>query len=250
MTSLSDDLVAYRINIRQKIRDVRGAGQGRIGREAAIHDRRHQEGHGGAGRAERHAPLSRWLSRNDTVTGIVARSPGSARSSSPLGTAGFVVVLVLFMLLEREDLRDRLIGLIGHGHLATTTKAFDEAGRRVSRQLLLQTLVNAIYGALAAVGLWMFGVPYPLFWGALGAALRFIPYVGPLIASLGPFSSAWRRCPAGRSRSRWLASTSSSSSSPTWCSKPCSMPAPRASPRSRCWWLSRSGPGSGVRSAC
>ena len=62
-----------------------------------------------------------------------------------LGALG-VTVVVLFMLLEREDLRNRLIGLIGHGHLATTTKAFDEAGRRVSRQLLLQTLVNLIYG--------------------------------------------------------------------------------------------------------
>ena len=83
-------------------------------------------------------------------------------------------------------LRDRLIGLIGHGHLAVTTKAFDEAGSRVSRQLLLQTLVNAIYGALSAAGLWVFGVPYPLFWGAAGAGLRFIPYIGPVIASVGP----------------------------------------------------------------
>src|SRR6202008_3285005 len=104
----------------------------------------------------------------------------------PIGTAAFVVALVLFMLLEREDLRDRLVGWVGHGHRATTTKAFDEAGRRVSRQLLLQTLVNAIYGSISAAGLWMFGVPYPLFWGAAGAALRFIPYLGPIIATAGP----------------------------------------------------------------
>ena len=56
----------------------------------------------------------------------------------------------------------------------------------MSRQLLLQTLVNAIYGALAAAGLWVFGAPYPLFWGAVGAGLRFIPYIGPVIASVGP----------------------------------------------------------------
>jgi AI-2E family transporter len=116
----------------------------------------------------------------------------------PLSTAGFVIVLVLFMLLEREDLRNRLIGLIGHGHLAVTTKAFDEAGRRVSRQLLLQTLVNVTYGSISAAGLWMFGVPYPLFWGAVGAALRFIPYVGPLIAAAGPLLMALAALPGWR----------------------------------------------------
>ena len=67
----------------------------------------------------------------------------------PLGTAGLVVALVIFMLLERRDLRDRLIGLVGHGRLTVTTKAFDEAGTRVSRQLLMQSLVNAIYGVVA-----------------------------------------------------------------------------------------------------
>ena len=70
----------------------------------------------------------------------------------PLGTAGLVIVFVVFMLLEREDLRGRVIGLVGHGHLAVTTKAFDEAGSRVSRQLLMQTLVNAAYGVAIGAG--------------------------------------------------------------------------------------------------
>ena len=123
----------------------------------------------------------------------------------PASTAGFVVVLVLFMLLEREELRDRLIGLIGHGHLAVTTKAFDEAGSRVSRQLLLQTLVNAIYGALSAAGLWVFGVPYPLFWGAVGrrSALHPVHRPGNRVGR-ARFSSASRRFPGGRGRSRSL----------------------------------------------
>jgi predicted PurR-regulated permease PerM len=113
----------------------------------------------------------------------------------PLGTAAFVIVLVLFMLLEREELRDRLLGLVGHGHLAVTTKALDEAGSRVSRQLLLQTLVNLIYGSLAATGLWLFGVPYPFFWGAAGAVLRFIPYLGPMSAAAGPVLIAFAALP-------------------------------------------------------
>ena len=104
----------------------------------------------------------------------------------PLGTAGLVVALVIFMLLERRDLRDRLIGLIGHGRLTVTTKAFDEAGSRVSRQLLMQSLVNAVYGIVAGLGLYFLGVPYPLVWGALGAALRFIPYLGPVLGAGAP----------------------------------------------------------------
>jgi len=94
--------------------------------------------------------------------------------------------MVVFMLLERRDLRDRLIGLIGHGQLATTTKAFDEAAGRVSRQLLMQSLVSLVYGIAIFVGLYFFHVPYPLVWGILGAALRFIPYVGPVLAAGAP----------------------------------------------------------------
>ena len=90
------------------------------------------------------------------------------------------------MLLERRDLRDRLIGLFGHGRLAITTKAIDEAGTRVSRQLLMQSLVNLVYGIAAGVGLSFLGVPYPLLWASLGAALRFIPYVGPVLAAGAP----------------------------------------------------------------
>ena len=93
---------------------------------------------------------------------------------------------VVFMLLERRDLRDRLIGLFGHGHLAVTTKAFDEAATRVSRQLLMQSLVNLVYGVAAGVGLYLLGVPYPVLWASLGAALRFIPYVGPVLGAGAP----------------------------------------------------------------
>ena len=104
----------------------------------------------------------------------------------PLGTAALVVALVIFMLLERRDLRDRLIGLIGHGRLTVTTKAFDEAGSRVSKQLLMQSLVNGIYGVVAGLGLYLLGVPYPLVWGTLGAALRFVPYLGPVLGAGAP----------------------------------------------------------------
>lgn len=99
---------------------------------------------------------------------------------------GVVVTLVIFMLLERRDLRNRLIGVIGRGHVALTTKALDEAGSRVSRYLLMQSIVNVLYGAIAALGLWFLGVPYALLWAALGAVLRFIPYLGPIVATAAP----------------------------------------------------------------
>ena len=100
--------------------------------------------------------------------------------------AGVVVTLVIFMLLERRDLRDRVIRLIGHGHVALTTKALDEAGSRVARHLLMQSAVNGIYGVAAAAGLWYLGVPYPYLWAVLGAALRFIPYLGPVLGAGAP----------------------------------------------------------------
>ena len=94
--------------------------------------------------------------------------------------------MVIFMLLERRHLRDRLIGVVGLGQLAVTTKALDEAGARVSRQLLMQSLVNLIYGLAAGVGLYFLGVPYPWVWAVLGAVLRFIPYLGPALGAGAP----------------------------------------------------------------
>jgi predicted PurR-regulated permease PerM len=75
----------------------------------------------------------------------------------PVGTAGLALAMVILMLLERRELRDRLIGLFGHGQLAITTKAFDEAGTRVSRQLLMQSLVNLVYGVAPGAGLYFLG---------------------------------------------------------------------------------------------
>jgi predicted PurR-regulated permease PerM len=105
---------------------------------------------------------------------------------APLGTAALVIVFVIFMLLSREDLRDRLIHLIGRGHLQTTTQALDEAGHRVSRYLLAQLMVNTAYGFPIAIGLWLIGIPNAVLWGLLATLLRFIPYLGAWIAAAFP----------------------------------------------------------------
>ena len=104
----------------------------------------------------------------------------------PLGTAFLVLILLIFMLFEREDLRSRLIRLIGQDRISATTQAMEDAADRVSRYLQMQLLVNVIYGVCIAVALYFIGVPNALLWGAFGTVLRFVPYVGPWIAALFP----------------------------------------------------------------
>jgi predicted PurR-regulated permease PerM/methylmalonyl-CoA mutase cobalamin-binding subunit len=104
----------------------------------------------------------------------------------PLGTAALVLLLVICMLFQREDLRNRLIRLIGQGRISTTTRAMDDAGRRVSRYLLMQFIVNLTYGVCVAIGLYFIGVPNAVLWGAFGLVLRFIPYIGPWVALVFP----------------------------------------------------------------
>ena len=105
---------------------------------------------------------------------------------SPLGSAAVVILIVIFMLIERQDLRDRFIHLVGRGRLYITTQAIDEAGTRVSRYLVAQLIVNVTYGIPIGVGLFFIGVPNAALWGMLAALLRFIPYIGPWIAAIPP----------------------------------------------------------------
>ncbi|MBP2290995.1 AI-2E family transporter [Azospirillum rugosum] len=105
---------------------------------------------------------------------------------APFATAGMVLVFTIFMLLQREDLRDRLIRLAGSGDLSRTTEAMNDAGERVSRYLLMQCVVNVTYGFPIGVGLWLIGVPNPLLWGLLATVLRFIPFLGPVISAAFP----------------------------------------------------------------
>jgi predicted PurR-regulated permease PerM len=184
MDHLAEDLPSYRANILAKIADVRGAGKGGSVEklQETIEDIKTD--------LEKSEVPRGTVSRPVVVTSEqVAGFSGFAWLGplvSPLGTAGLVLAMVIFMLLERRDLRDRLIALFGHGQLAITTKAFDEAGARVSRQLWMQSLVNLVYGIAAGAGLYLLGVPYPLVWATLGAVLRFIPYVGPVLGAGAP----------------------------------------------------------------
>jgi predicted PurR-regulated permease PerM len=101
----------------------------------------------------------------------------------PLGKAAVVIIFVIFMLLKRADLKDRLFRMMGSGHLHMAMEALDEAGSRVSRYLLMQTLINGSVGLSVATGLFFIGLPHALLWGFLSAVLRFIPYLGPWLAA-------------------------------------------------------------------
>lgn len=103
-----------------------------------------------------------------------------------LGTTGMVVILVVFFLVRRDDLRDRFIRLVGHGHVTLTTQMLEDAGTRVSRYLSMQFLINVIFGAAVGMGLYLIGVPNAILWGILATTLRFIPYIGPWIAAAMP----------------------------------------------------------------
>ncbi len=113
----------------------------------------------------------------------------------PLGTAALVLLLVIVMLIEREDLRSRIIRLIGQGRISATTHAMDDAGARVSRYLPALLLVNVSYGLAVAVGLHFIGVPNAMLWGVFAAVLRFIPYIGPWIAAAFPIILALAASP-------------------------------------------------------
>ncbi len=103
-----------------------------------------------------------------------------------LGVGTFVLILVLFMLMGREDLSDRIVRLFGSGRVSLTTKTMEEVGRRISRYLAMFATVNATFGLVVGVGLWAIGVPLSILWGVLAALLRFIPYVGPATAFVLP----------------------------------------------------------------
>lgn len=203
LVDLARNLPNYEQNIRAKIQSVRGATEG-----------------GGGGVIDQASEMLRELSREleqATTPSPEAVARQAAESGqldvlrpipveiheprpspwneiqtflgplvAPIGTAGIVLVFVIFMLLQREDLRDRLIRLVGANDLHRTTEAMDEAGARVSRYLLMQLIINVTYGIPVAIGLYFIGVPNPILWGVLATVLRFIPYVGPVVSAFFP----------------------------------------------------------------
>jgi predicted PurR-regulated permease PerM len=203
LAQLTGELPGYQTNIVQKIHSLRETTTkgGIVDRTSAMlsnlsKEIEQPEERGGAGSlANEPAALGRDNQPQNPVPVEIRQSNPSPLSLlqqvatpllQPLATAGIVVVFVIFFLLQREDLRDRFIRLAGAGDLRRTTVALDDAAGRLSRYLLTQTAINTSFGVLVGTGLWFIGVPYPVLWGILGTLLRFVPYIGPVIAAALP----------------------------------------------------------------
>ena len=213
VVGLADKLPAYQGNIQRKIQDLSGRG-GALQTATTVLSNIEKKSEAPAATPEKtQAPVPALLSLPPSepekpplpvrIVDPPAGAPQILRNTFgsllfPLSTAFIVIVFTIFMLIEREDLRDRLLQLAGPERLPVTTQAVDEAGQRVSRYLLMQVTVNVTFGAGIALGLFFIGVPAPALWGILAASLRFVPYIGvwisaagPLAVATGAFASSW-----------------------------------------------------------
>jgi predicted PurR-regulated permease PerM len=226
VSELADQLPQYQTNITGKIRAVRGltAGGGIVGRAAAMLRSIGTESAGPPAPVVKPAvpapaPLSRPTRETNALPAPAPPPSGQPAAAPaprpvvvevhqqaatpleivqnvvgpllrPLATTGIVIVFVIFFLLQREDLRDRFIRLAGAGDLRRTTEALDDAISRLSRYLLMQLAINTVFGLLIGLGLWAIGIPQPVLWGVLAMLLRFVPYIGPIIAALFPMALA------------------------------------------------------------
>lgn len=193
LLSLAAELPTHRAEIEQKLTDLHGITSGGLSRLVdMLQDLIASQT--GAGDAH---PLVVVAQQGDS--GLSQVKAFLAPFVGGLAEAFFVLLLVIFMLLRREDVRNRAIRLLGYGHLTGTTRAAVDAGARVSRLLLSQLAVNAAFGLTLGLGLWALGVPYAFLWGFSAGALRFVPYLGIVVAVVAPVlftiatSPGWER---------------------------------------------------------
>lgn len=189
LTSVANELPTYRKNIQKKIADIRSAGKGGAlekVQKTAEEVKKELEKKDEAAKVQ---PTPREVVVQAEESSTFWPLPlGLAPMLERLASVGLAIILVIFMLLQREDLRNRLIRLIGYGRLTVTTRALEEASQRISRYLLMQSIINVSFGIAVAVSLSLIGLPYGLLWGFLAAILRFIPYVGPWAAAIMPIA--------------------------------------------------------------
>ena len=180
--SLAANLPEYRENIIAKIRALRAPSGGKLGQAAEAIRELEEEA------TPEQPPLA---VKETAATPLAALMELAAPFAKPLGMALAVIIFTILLLLNREDMRDRLIGLIGAGRINLTTQAFGEASQRVSRYLLMQLVVNAGFGIPFGIALYFIGIPNAMLWGLLVTLLRFIPYAGIWIAIAMPVTLAF-----------------------------------------------------------
>ena len=206
LTQLAGDLPRYQSTISEKIQSFRDttAGRGTLERASGMLkdlskelDKPKEAATAlGAGASPKAAPPLKPV-----PVEVLQPDPGALESLQslispllhPLATTGIIVIFVIFILLQREDLRNRLIRLAGSHDLQRTTAALDDAASRLSRLFLIQLLLNGSFGVVIGIGLWLIGVPSAILWGILAGVLRFVPYIGAVIAAAFPLALARRR---------------------------------------------------------
>ena len=188
---LSTQLTRYTSSMRHKVAELRPGKDATLQQLTRTVDRVTEQLDDNAADLRRSQPV-RVIEPRSAVQRL-RESGGSV--FEPIASAIIVLALVAFMLGQREDLRDRFIRLLGSESVSLTTRLMDEATYRVSQFLLWQTLINVLFGALIAAGLYWIGVPYAALWGGFTAVLRFVPYVGTLLSVLMPASLAFATFP-------------------------------------------------------
>ncbi|MGA7734388.1 MAG: AI-2E family transporter [Pseudolabrys sp.] len=201
MTQLAGELPRYESNMRAKIQSLRGtaAANNTLERAADVLQDLSKELNKPKepSSARTAAPTANSLPGQDArpIPVEVRQPPPTALESiaalispllHPLMTSGIVIIFVIFTLLQREDLRNRLIKLAGSHDLQKTTVALNDAAERLSRLFLSQLALNSAFGLVIGTGLWFIGVPSAVLWGILAGILRFVPYIGVFIAAVFP----------------------------------------------------------------
>jgi predicted PurR-regulated permease PerM len=196
LAGLASELPRYQTTVSQKMSSLREGALGRLPNLVKNVGRQIEQ----AAQEEPKAAVPADTRANPRPMPVEVHAPEStplqlAKSvllplAEPLATIGIVFVVLVFILLQREDLRDRMIRLFGSDDLHRTTAAMDDAARRLSRYFLIQLALNAAFGVMISIGLWVIGVPSPLLWGIFAALMRFVPYIGSFIAGALPVALA------------------------------------------------------------
>ncbi len=198
LVDVSGQLPIYRANIETKIASLhRGESLGLVRATEEVSELGAEvvqtlPGKVGTGRQQKGRAIAEPKSGKPVEVQVVTPSSDAWGAMltllTPLGVGGVVLVFTVFILLRLEDLRNRFIRLVGHNHINVMTQALDDASQRIGKYLLLQFIVNALYGIVIGAGLHFIGLPNPLLWGILAAAFRFLPFVGPPIAAILPIA--------------------------------------------------------------
>jgi predicted PurR-regulated permease PerM len=199
VTQLAQKLPQYQFTIEEKIRSLRDAASGgaleriatflrNVNQEIRKSDKQDAQSTPAAS-ASQTPPIPVEIHQPDAAPAQVIQRVLEPLAES-LTTAGLVVIFVGFFLLQRQDLRDRLIRLAGSHDLQRTTEALNDGAHRLSRYFLAQTSLNVLFGVVVGAGLTFIGVPNPVLFGILAMVLRFVPYIGAVIAAACPIALA------------------------------------------------------------